>query len=310
MNEVDLALIESQYDYELAFCIDVEVAKKDYLPRWFTDYVFELFASKCNLKPNAKSDPVSYALAKAKLNSLYGMLVQKCIREIINENYQTGEYETSEDFNFEEAYEKYLNNRNSIFNYAHGCWVTSYAMRNLFTLGECVGTWLYSDTDSIYGYDWDLKKVEAYNDSCKKKLRANGYDCVVVEGKEYWLGVAEHEDQKDEYTEFRYQGAKRYCGRCKEDNELHITVAGVPKVGAACLKNDINNFTVGLIFDGKTTGKTTHTYFYNDIYIDENGNSTGDSIDLSPCDYLLDDIEHWDWEKIFEEEIEVQTYEC
>ena len=43
--------------------------------------------------------------------------------------------------------------------------------------------------------------------------------------------------------------------------------------------------------------------------IDENGNSTGDSIDLSPCDYLLDDIEHWDWQKIFEEEIEVQVYE-
>ena len=105
------------------------------------------------------------------------------------------------------------------------------------------------------------------------------------------------------------QGAKRYCGRCIEDNEIHITVAGVPKSGAKCLKNDIENFQKGFIFPGVQTGKKTHTYFFNDIYTDDKGNITGDSIDLSPCDYLLDDIAVYDFEKIFEEEIEVQSYE-
>ena len=91
---------------------------------------------------------------------------------------------------------------------------------------------------------------------------------------------------------------------------MHSTVAGVPKRGAVCLQDDISNFTRGFIFPGSKTGKQTHTYFYvPESYEDEKGNITGDSIDLSPCDYLLDVINIEDWEKMFEEEIEVQTYE-
>ena len=90
---------------------------------------------------------------------------------------------------------------------------------------------------------------------------------------------------------FKYVGAKRYCGRSYEDNELHITVAGVPKKAAACLKDDITVFKTNFVFDGKTSGKKLHTYRHvDDIYIDEFGNETGDSIDLSPCDYKLDEV--------------------
>jgi hypothetical protein len=128
--------------------------------------------------------------------------------------------------------------------------------------------------------------------------------------KEFWLGVAVSEGVKDEYSEFRVQGAKRYCGRSLKDGELHITVAGVPKSGAKCLNDNIENFQKDFIFSGAITGKKTHKYFFvDDIYTDENGNITGDSIDLSQCDYRLDDIDIFDFEKIFEEEIEVQTYE-
>ena len=45
-----------------------------------------------------------------------------------------------------------------------------------------------------------------------------------------------------------------------------------------------------MIFDGAITGKKQHTHFYNPIHTDNHGNLIGDSIDLSPCDYLLDDI--------------------
>ena len=195
--------------------------------------------------------------------------------------------------------------------YQIGVWVTSIAFYNLFQLGKCCETWIYSDTDSCYGINWNMEKIKAYNDSCKEKLRNNGYDCVLFKGREYWLGVAESEGDKDKYSEFKVMGAKRYCGRCMEDGELHITVAGVPKkTGAKCLHNDINNFTMGLVFDGKTTGKLLHTYHYvDDIYIDENGNETGDSIDLSPCDYLLDAVTFYNFESFFEQEVEIQVYE-
>ena len=45
------------------------------------------------------------------------------------------------------------------------------------------------------------------------------------------------------------------------------------------------------------------------IYLDDKGNETGDSVDRSPCDYLLDDITVEDWMSIFDEVIEVQVYD-
>ena len=301
LNEVDLAVIHEQYEWQSSACIEVEYSEKAYLPRWYTDYVFECFINKTMLKGG---DPVAYALAKAIVNSLYGMMVQKPCKEDITENYLTGEYEVASG-NYEELYTKYLKNRNSILNYAWGVWVTSYAFYNLFQLGKCCDMWLYSDTDSCYGKDWDMKKLEAYNESCKEKLRKNGYGAVIRDGKEYWLGVAEVE----KHDQFKTMGAKRYCLRDGED--LKITVAGVPKKkGALCLDNDIENFKDGFIFSGTKTGKQTHTYFFSeDIHTDASGNEIGDSIDLSPCDYLLSSVTNVNWQELFNEEIEVQIYE-
>lgn len=312
VTEQDLDIIRRQYDIEKHICLDVYYSEKDYLPRWFTDYVYELFKNKVMLKGG---DPVDYALSKARLNSLYGMCVQKAIQQDIEEDYETGDFSIKEQDDEEYYEEKYINNRRKILPYMWGCWVTAYALYNLFSLFECVADAdgysqpIYADTDSCYAHAWNDEKIVAYNEGCKQKLLKNGYGPVLRNGKEHWLGVAVSDGDKDLYTEFKVQGAKRYCGRSKEDGNIHITVAGVPKNGAACLNDDIDNFTKGFIFPGIKTGKKTHTYFFNDIYTDSKGNITGDSIDLSPCDYLLDDIPVYDFERIFEEEIEVQTYE-
>lgn len=311
LTELDLEVILQHYKFHAEICTEVLMAKKDYLPRWFTDYVYECFRDKTILKDtgNGKYDPVAYSLAKAKLNSLYGMCVQHCIQEVLVENYETGEYSAAQQDN-EEEYNKYLERRGSILPYNWGITVTSAAFRNLFELGKCVaedGEWIYSDTDSIYATKWDDEKVAEYNENCKAKLRANGYGPVLFNGREYWPGIAEDDAV---YTEFKVQGAKRYCGRSAKDGELHITVAGVPKNGAVCLNDDINNFKRGMVFPGTVTGKKTHTYIYvDDIYTDENGNLTGNSIDLSPCDYLLDSVEKWDWEELFVDEVAIQVYE-
>jgi hypothetical protein len=231
-------------------------------------------------------------------------MVQKPCKEEITENYDSGEY-SIDTGNYEELYEKYLKNKNSILNYAWGVWVTSYAFYNLFQLGACCSMWLYSDTDSCYGKDWDMKKVEAYNEGCKEKLRANGYGAVIRDNKEYWLGVVDIE----KHDQFRTMGAKRYA--YTDNGEVFITVAGVPKKkGRLCLENNIENFVDGFIFSGEKTGKQTHTYFFSeDIHIDNQGNEIGDSIDLSPCDYLLSSVDVYDWEALFNHEVEVQVYE-
>lgn len=196
---------------------------------------------------------------------LYGMCCQKPVKDNIVENYDTGEYKI-ETVDSRELYEKYVNKYTSVLLYQTGILITSYGMRNLFELGKCAGTWLYSDTDSCYGQDWDMQKVEVYNNKCKQKLNANGYGAVIRDNKEYWLGVAEFDGF---YPEMIYVGSKRYACR-KENGDIKITVAGVPKIGAKCLNNDLNNFKEGFIFSGDITNKKTYTHIIVDkIYIDE-----------------------------------------
>ena len=291
-NEYDLKLFMDQYDYDKIYISDIEYSYKDYLPRWFTDMVYELFKDKTKLKGG---DPVNYAIKKGMLNSCYGMTVQHPVKINIDEDYQTGEYHFQKDYDPEKEYDKYLKKFTSILPYDWGCWVTSAAMYNLFELSKCIaddGIWLYSDTDSIYATKWDMDKVEDYNQKVKAFLTERGYPGVEHEGRTYWLGVAEVDGV---YSEFKTMGAKRYaCRYTKEDkkhpNELKITVAGVPKKGVECLQDNIDNFRPGLVFDGEVSGKKQHKHFYSEIHTDKYGNEIGDSIDLSPCDYLLDDI--------------------
>ena len=62
---------------------------------------------------------------------------------------------------------------------------------------------------------------------------------------------------------------------------------------AEFIEYDLRVFEKGFNFEGEKTGKLMHSYLtVDDIYIDENGNETGDSVDLSPCDYELDKTEY------------------
>ena len=303
INSVDLELIYKQYDAKEWICTECECAELDYLPRWMTDYVFKCFSDKQLLKGG---DPVMYAMAKSKVNSIFGMCVQKSIRVSDIEDFETGDYSKEKpqegetrDAQYRRLYQKFCDSRSSFLAYQWGCWCTSIAMRQLFYLSLCIKKdpesrikrWIYSDTDSIYSDSWDEKKVERFNKFCRDALKLNKYGAAYdKEGREYWLGTAVSHPTEDKYSEFVVVGPKRYCGRCIDDNKLHITVAGVPKKGAECLKDDINNFTKDFIFKGEETGKLTHFYNYvDDIFIDEYGNECGDSIDLAPCDYKLDD---------------------
>ena len=322
--EQDLIVLNSLYDWDPeSICTEVEVSPKDYLPRWFTDYVYELYAEKCRRKPHQEEDPVAYALAKSRVNSVYGLTVQKSIRENFLEVtepgeykinwdgdtawFESGEYRQDLDQDLKAEYEKYLKNPNTVLPYQWGAYCTAFAFRNLFELGSCVNCqfdkdghlaypphWYYSDTDSCYSDDWNEEKIAAYNKKCKKNLQANGYGPVEVNGKEYWLGVAEPDS---EYSEYIVLGPKRYCGRSVKDKELHITVAGVPKDGAKCLEDDIEKFHRNFIFDGNITGKKAHFYFFSKdgITKDQFGNEIGDSIDLQPCNYHLGAVDKEDY---------------
>ena len=315
MNEIDLEIFLYQYDYETIEFTEVYASFKDYLPRWLTDYIYKRFQLKSELKGK---DPVLYQIEKAKLNSIYGMTAQHCVRYEIKEDYETGEFVVDEAYNPEEEYKKYINKRSSFLPYNIAPWVTSYARKRLFQLGTCVankGLWLYSDTDSVYATKFNEKKIERFNREITEALEARGYGPVEVNGKKYYLGIA---DDDGNYMQFKTLHSKCYVKRpfvAKGDGfimggDLQITVAGVPKPGAKSLKNNINDFKTYFCFDGKTSGKKQHKHVYVDeIYEDENGNLTGDSIDLSFADYIIDDANIPDFDMLDFEDIEVQIYD-
>ena len=296
LNEIDILLIEKYYVWDALLVDGVYIAWKDYLPRWFTDQIYDGYKKKSELKG---VDDVLYSLEKSKFNAYFGMCVQKPVAVQIDEDYTTGEYKTNIDFDYAAEYEKHVKNRNSFLPYQWGAWVTSYAQSNLFKLGECVasdGIWLYSDTDSVYATKFDDEKIKAYNEECVKNLSLRGYEGVKVGEKIFHLGIAEFDG---EYMQFKTLHSKCYCVRpltARGDGfvmggDLKITVAGVPKkTGAKCLKNNIEAFKPGFVFDGITTGKLGHTHIHvDDIYTDKNGNVTGDSVDLKPCNYIMSD---------------------
>ena len=327
MCEQDLITIDQLYDWDVAECSDIWAAGKDYLPRWFTDYVFELFEAKCRLKSADPFDAVAYALSKGRVNGVYGLTVTSNTRKQLLEVIEEGMYQINEegdedyfesgqyriDFTKKDAdeYKKFVNRKTSVLPYCIGVYCTAYAQKHLFELGACVKRyyradgsgklaavphWYYSDTDSAYSDDWDYAAIMRYNQKCKAALQANGYGAVTIGNKEYWLGIAEHKKEDDSYCEFKVLGSKRYAGRHAYGNDLMITVAGVPKEsGALTLNDDLNNFTKDHIFKGEDTGKLAHYYIFSDIHIDEYGNEVGDSIDLKPCDYHLDMVDKWEY---------------
>lgn len=303
LNEIDVKIIREQYHFS-STCVDVNIAKKALLPKWFRDYIFKCFVDKTKLKGG---DPVAYSIAKSKLNSLFGMSCQSNIKPEIEEDYISGKYTTRHDVSKDVLYDKYTSKWSCILPFQWGAYITSWSAYNLFQLGKCCGTWLYSDTDSCYGFDWDIQKVDEYNNKCIEAVKNAGYHGVEYNGKTYHLGVAELDGV---YSEFVTCGAKRYAVKKKDSGEIKITVAGVPKKKGSAQLKSLEDFKAGFIFDGEKTGKLTHTYIYvDDIYVDESGNETGDSIDLTPCDYLLDSVYTVNFDNMYDEKIAIQVYE-
>lgn len=240
-TDPDLKAILESYDYDSADVASVMRAKKDYLPEWLINYVMMLYFNKSTLK---HSDPVLYAISKGELNGIYGMMVQRLIQQICEEDFDTATWTSGiPEEKEQEILDNFYKSRNSFLPFQWGCWVTAYAQENLYKLGACCNIWIYSDTDSVKGYEWDMVKLKAYNDEIIQISNERGVGLVEYKGERFRLGIA---DFDGEYSEFITHGSKRYCYRDTEG--LHITVAGVPKDGVYCLNDDITNFRKGFIF--------------------------------------------------------------
>lgn len=163
------------------------IAKKKYLPRYFIEFVLNLYETKTKLK--GVDDPTGYTQRiymknKGLLNSCYGAAVTNVVKSsIIYTNKgidesgksfieETFKWKTGE-FNDElikEKLDELKGGYKNLFNYAWGVWCTSYSRKHLLLpilehFDEYV---IYYDTDShkIYNSDNEMpleKQIEIYS---------------------------------------------------------------------------------------------------------------------------------------------------
>lgn len=218
-----------EWDTEKTKVLYCEIAQKEYLPSYLTQPLLKYYTTKNALKNEGKDDTIEYALAKAKVNSFYGLTVKMLPnKRVTYDNTGWGVVDAK-------AYEKCKDN--GLLPY-FGVYVSSYARRNLLMMVNRLekGGYpcLYMDTDSIkiMGFDDGAKAIiEDYNkhikklcSEAKKRLKTNDlidglgeFDAEYGEGTKH--GQVEY---------FKMQGAKRYIITTVKGYK-NQTIAGLPK---------------------------------------------------------------------------------
>lgn len=261
-TEVDIEIIAANYHFSKCEVIECYSAKKDYLPKPFTDYIIELYKDKTKLK-DVDGMEQKYLEAKRFVNGLYGMTVTNTISDTILFSILTGW--KIEPLTFE-GMEKGLQDmrKKGFLNYAWGVWVTAYARRALWkAIFEIDYEAVYCDTDSIKYFGEHDEFFKRYNADIladfKRVCDDRGYTMsdfspLDPTGKPHPLGVFEADAH---YEKFLTWGAKKYAYEI--GGEYHLTVAGLSK--KAPLKS-LDEFRPGKTWGYKESGRMVA--FYND----------------------------------------------
>ena len=308
----DIDLIENLdrfYSWNDVEIFEVKTARYGYLP----DYVREacaLFYSKKNqLKKAGLSETTAYILAKAFVNSIYGMMVQKLATgEIV---YKEGLWEKvvdtieggSAELNTEVAYQRQIFDAKSgklklFLSPYWGVYVTSHARGNLFTiLRQIDKDVIYCDTDSIY-----YRNPEKWQKVC------DDYNAAIYAGNQAaiddWNNTPGHEEMQldiddfrdlgefdklnkvGNYSRFITLGAKRYLKegpkKDKDTGEIKIevesTIAGLPKKALTEYADKLGVDPFEIFTNGMKIPDCKKCHRYNDkphfdTVVDEFGNS-------------------------------------
>lgn len=275
LTDVDFKFILESYSGNYTI-MESYFSLYDYLPKQFIDYILEMYVKKTKLK-NVEKKEIEYSRIKSQFNSLYGMTVTNTIRDEVIYDNQNG-WDMSELSDIDILLKLQSEKTKAFLSFSYGVWVTAHArynlLKNVLKLDEYIA---YCDTDSVKLVEgYDKKVIDDYNNEVFKKIKMvsknldidlKKFSPVDINGKKHTIGLFEKEfsskkNKEFSYKEFITQGAKKYAYKTFE-NEVHITVSGVPKKGASALKNDLNNFKDNLVFNYEDIGK--NLLIYNDF---------------------------------------------
>ena len=272
-DEIEIVLTDIDFRFILdTYKCEYEILESwwslyNYLPKKFIEFVLDKYVLKTKYK-GVPDKELEYQKEKGKFNALYGMSVTNTIRDNVIYKDEMEEW-FEEKLTNEEIIDKLDKEKKQAFlSFSYGVWVTAYARDNLLRrVIELDPYVVYCDTDSIKllpGYNKNI--FIEYNKSVEEKIKFvskilkipfEKYSPKDKNGKSHMLGVFEFEGK---YEEFITQGAKKYA--VKEDGEIKITVAGVPKKGSISLKS-LNDFRDNFVFDYQDTGKNLLIYVEN-----------------------------------------------
>lgn len=231
-----------------------KLTEKDFFCKKTNDFIIGEKERKNILKMNLSSQELTITIllqnAKAKLNSIYGIMVQRLYQDeykyIIDDDDFTHEIDTSLP-------------RNLYRNFEEGLYITSYSRLTLFSMAMFLLNRnlrpIYSDTDSwkVQGNPEDVKKaVEDFN----KTIENSSHNSEL-----YNIGYFDFETT---YTYFISWGAKKYISIENIDGELKVfpTIAGVPKVKIGEAFTELLN----KFFDGDIIDFVENVFKPNTVY--------------------------------------------
>lgn len=299
ITNYDYDSITQFYTFKRVEVLEAYTAKRGYMPRPYIEYVLTVYKDKTTLKGVAGREE-EYSRAKSDFNSLFGMSVTNNIRETIE--YINNEWIAKQPTYNDVKSQLIKESKKAFLAFALGIFITAKARHNLLTIVSKLDEYvIYCDTDSAKlreGFDINIiieynKSVQETIKQAEKELNLTGYTQTDQKGNTHTLGI--FEEEFDNFgKEFITLGAKKYAYTDK-DNNIHITVAGVPKKnGVKCLKS-LEDFRDGFIFKGSITGKLMSLYSdetdINMTVTDYNGDTEDIYFNyghgLVPCSYLL-----------------------
>ncbi len=243
LNEIDYDLLKRQYNFKIVI-LKLYVTTKDYLPKWLTDVIKQLYKQKNELKRKVNNikkriesgedcynelfdSELELLKVKALLNSIYGMTATNPVRTTYELD-ANGEWIAKND-DVKESLAKYFKSRNNCLRYDTGCWCTSYARLELINKKDLIesngGIFLYADTDSIFYLSNDnVERALELDDKHRRQVAIdNNFSVELEDGT---IKYFDKFDKEPDFKEFRFLHAKCY-GIVDMNDHLNITVAGV-----------------------------------------------------------------------------------
>lgn len=294
---IELSIILDQYDIDDAVILRGYYARKGYLPDIVRRFMLKQYEAKTTLK-GVSGQEVEYALAKARLNGIYGMMFTQIVREkcAFDEQgifMQKAPDPADEMESFNKSPTRYF------VNYSWGAMIATLGRVYLQKLIDACGDdFIYCDTDSVFYTHPEAitPKLRALEADIKVYQRRCGLPLVYndMKGNPHELGGI---DEEDRVKVWRCWGAKKYV--TVTDKGFEATIAGVPKyiwkdgqkvrTAEAILKTP-EAFELGAVFKGRDTNKLCLWYNSDEgltIYDEGRPIRVHDNIAMLPVDYIL-----------------------